>query len=882
VLIIMTPVRCGAAFATSWSWSEEGAMNSEYSVRKTFRLLLACSVVLTTGVRLSFAQQAHDPEQLQKAGIVKIDHWLDYARRTGDAKSRNSQLEAARSELKASYDLFLERQDFAGASWSAIKMGDIQRLLNRWARGVPLYKTAVELARRANRTDYQTKALARQAFSELKIGAIKAAEEHSREAVRLGPKCGNRNFFFEALDVASEVEAKLGNRAAASDYLDRAMAMSGQIDDKRLLYQGYADRGDTYYEVATKCDYQTNADVCSQSLELARADYQKAVSITQDLGFDFLSQMFRTQLKSVDDQKALIKMQSVDLSATHADMFNPKKPQDVLVTEHFTPGAMNPQSLAVIESAVKDLKDWFSGLQKRGLAVEDLNSSDLNLQGQLAEMRGNNQDALAKYQQAVHLVEQDRRKLRDERARGAFVQDRINYYYRPAQLLLEQKRYPEAFELFERSRSRVMADMLYTRPLSLRTAQERTLFTQLETLKVKIAAQQEKLFNLTGSQDRNQHTSEIVQLENQITNLQQQYDQLETRIEKETPRLNMLVTLQPETLKSVQNSAAAGGYDILYYVVLDTAVVLWHINGSGVQVKNVFLPRSQLIKKVGVLHDSLVAPRDDAAATFDNEISRQLYLYLIQPVVSFITSRHLIIIPHQELTSIPFQALQDPATGRYLGEDYEISYAPSATVLATLRQKRDLGGGNLLAVADPEIHDAAEEVKAIGVLYRGRSKIVAQEVSSKADIKAWVGDYSVVHLSVHGKFNSSDPLLSYLEFQDTESADGRLTAAEMFGLPLKKNSLVVLSACETGRVEATQSGEVLGMVRSLLYAGADSLVLSSWEVNAASTKLWMENFYREGQTKSPAEAARLALLAVKSRPKYSHPFYWAPFVMTGK
>ena len=104
----------------------------------------------------------------------------------------------------------------------------------------------------------------------------------------------------------------------------------------------------------------------------------------------------------------------------------------------------------------------------------------------------------------------------------------------------------------------------------------------------------------------------------------------------------------------------------------------------------------------------------------------------------------------------------------------------------------------------------------------------------------------------------------------------------MFGLPLQKNSLVVLSACETGKVQETHASEALGMVRSLLYAGASTLVLSSWEVNATSTKLWMETFYREGQSKSPAEAARLALIAVKSRPEYSHPFYWAPFVMTGK
>jgi CHAT domain-containing protein len=135
---------------------------------------------------------------------------------------------------------------------------------------------------------------------------------------------------------------------------------------------------------------------------------------------------------------------------------------------------------------------------------------------------------------------------------------------------------------------------------------------------------------------------------------------------------------------------------------------------------------------------------------------------------------------------------------------------------------------------------------------------------------------------VHGEFNGADPLLSSLLFNKDSPNNWRLTAADMFGLPLQKNSLVVLSACETGRVEATHSNEVLGMVRSLLYAGAGRLVLSSWEVNANSTRLWMETFYQQGQSTQPAEAARLALVAVKSRPEYSHPFFWAPFVMTGK
>jgi CHAT domain-containing protein len=104
----------------------------------------------------------------------------------------------------------------------------------------------------------------------------------------------------------------------------------------------------------------------------------------------------------------------------------------------------------------------------------------------------------------------------------------------------------------------------------------------------------------------------------------------------------------------------------------------------------------------------------------------------------------------------------------------------------------------------------------------------------------------------------------------------------MFGLTLPGNSLVVLSACETGLVKASHGNDALGMTPALLFAGASTLVLSSWKVDALSTALWMETFYREARTHPPSEAARLALLAVKQQPGSQHPFYWAPFMVTGQ
>ena len=143
----------------------------------------------------------------------------------------------------------------------------------------------------------------------------------------------------------------------------------------------------------------------------------------------------------------------------------------------------------------------------------------------------------------------------------------------------------------------------------------------------------------------------------------------------------------------------------------------------------------------------------------------------------------------------------------------------------------------------------------------------------RADRKA-VGGFDVVHLSVHGKFNHEEPLLSYIGLSPdkADKDDGHLTAAEMFGLPLVRAALVVLSACESGKLEVTRGNEVLGMVRGLLYAGAGALVLSRWKVDATATALWMETFHREARTRGLTEAARLALRAVRSDPHYAHPY----------
>ena len=91
----------------------------------------------------------------------------------------------------------------------------------------------------------------------------------------------------------------------------------------------------------------------------------------------------------------------------------------------------------------------------------------------------------------------------------------------------------------------------------------------------------------------------------------------------------------------------------------------------------------------------------------------------------------------------------------------------------------------------------------------------------------------------------------------------------------------MLSACETGRAEATHGNEILGMVRALIYAGAEHAGAVVWEVDSDATTLWMQAFYQAAVTR-PVPKRPVPRCAVKSNPAYSHPFYWAAFTMIGR
>jgi CHAT domain-containing protein len=113
--------------------------------------------------------------------------------------------------------------------------------------------------------------------------------------------------------------------------------------------------------------------------------------------------------------------------------------------------------------------------------------------------------------------------------------------------------------------------------------------------------------------------------------------------------------------------------------------------------------------------------------------------------------------------------------------------------------------------------------------------------------------------------------------------DGVFTALEASQLNLFGTQLVVLSACDTGLGQVANGEGVYGLRRAFAIAGAESQLLSLWQVDDFGTQSLMARYYENltaGMGRSEA-LRQVQLEMIAADDTYSHPYYWAAFILAG-
>ncbi|PYT04725.1 MAG: hypothetical protein DMF65_01530, partial [Acidobacteria bacterium] len=322
---------------------------------------------------------------------------------------------------------------------------------------------------------------------------------------------------------------------------------------------------------------------------------------------------------------------------------------------------------------------------------------------------------------------------------------------------------------------------------------------------------------------------------------------------------------------------------LVEYASLDGELLAFVVTDGGVRVVRGLASEREVGEALNGFRFQADALRHGAArvrAHMDALTSRArrrlaaLYRMLLRPLESLLGSRRLVVVPHRALHYVPFHALDDGES--YVVERREVSYAPSAGVLLRCLEKpsRAIESALLLGVADAQTTHVREEIRALAPLFPRATALLDNEATLAA-LREGAPRADVLHLACHGQFRPDSPLFSSLKL-----GDGWLTARDAYALDVGA-SLVTLSACETGVSAVAPGDELMGLVRGFFYAGAPTLALSLWTVDDEATAELMSDFYKQLLAGArPAAALRSAQLSqMRSRP---HPFFWSPFILTGR
>ena len=150
-----------------------------------------------------------------------------------------------------------------------------------------------------------------------------------------------------------------------------------------------------------------------------------------------------------------------------------------------------------------------------------------------------------------------------------------------------------------------------------------------------------------------------------------------------------------------------------------------------------------------------------------------------------------------------------------------------------------------------------------------------------------LNQYRILHFATHGFVNDVNPELSgiVLSLVDKQGKRirGYLRLGDLFNLDYPAD-LIVLSACETGLGKEIQGEGLVGLTRGLMYAGAERLVVSLWQVDDKATAEFMQEFYKQmlENGKSANEALRATQLKMRKQENRQEPYYWAAFTFLGE
>lgn len=768
------------------------------------------------------------------------------------------------------------------------------------------------------------------------IGYIYASiDEHQnalnyfRQTLPLWRELKDKNGEAYTLNFIGTIFFTLGENLLAHDYLEQA----------RVLFQQVGDLRAEAYTISYLGVFESRSGNTQKALEY----HQKALKIFRDAGeqhgeastLGFLGEIYWTR---GDKQNALGSFQK-SLSIWRSIGF--REGEGIALSNM----GFVYDSLGDVEHALDSYNQALPIF--RLLGNQSGEATSLYGIARVLYTRGNLDEALAKIEAAINIVESLRIKIASVELRASYLATYQHLYQFHIDLLMQLNQIrpgkdfdARALQASERSRSRSLLDVLSEARADIHQGIEPVLLERERALQIQLNKKRQEL-----TKPLNKYRDA---LEKEIRTLVTNYLELQAEIKIKSPRYAALTQPEPVGLKQIQQMLnpdtmlleySFGNENTYLWVVSQNELKTFRLPKREQieakarlfyeSVKNVDAGE-ETKKIVSDLSRILIEP---AAAELGN---KRLLI---------VTDGALSYIPFAALQSPKYKA-QSPKSENQSDENqplivnHEIVHLPSASTLAALRDKasgRRPAPKTIAVLADPVFDSNDPRVNPgipnasnqntktqsdnipadspLGKAKRAagfnsslprlpgtrreattilsfvsepeRKQAIDFEASRATAISPELAQYRIIHFATHGLLNSQSPELSGIVFslvdEKGKPQDGFLRMHEIYNLRLPAD-LIVLSACQTALGKEIKGEGLVGLTRGFMYAGAQRIVASLWEVDDRATSELMRLFYQGmlGEKKlPPAAALREAQITMWKNKRFAAPYFWSAFTIQG-
>ena len=785
------------------------------------------------------------------------------------------------------------------------------------------FLAAREAARIIGDPRIEGNALSNLGMLDVRLGDPSSAVPELTEARRLyrsiNYPAGEQN----ALGQLGTAYAALGEPGRAIATLDSALALSRreglrqeEADNLEALAELYRDAGDyrralRLYERARAIntrlgldlergdDLRAEAEIHAElgDLPLARQNAARALEVHRAMGargrelYDLLL-LAELAYESGDGSDAESRLQEARTLARELD------------------SGTGRLELALAEARVAHRAgDWRRVLSALASTGQDLARGGYDVAWEIHALRarahvrlGALDSAAVAGRKALASVERVRRGYGSGELRVSYTAGRLAPYADLVGVLVRLGRVEEAFEVADAARGRALREHLASagnvrmaaRAAGTLAAGEE-LLRSIDALVTRLVAMEER-----PPSERDAGWDDTFRdLQVRLEDARAEYGELLVRAQERDPASTVLLGGARVRAREVMGALRKNEV-LLEYLVSPDEVTLFAVEPAGVRTFRIDLTAANLTSRVRLAVD--LVRKASAPGQHGTRLLEGLHDALVGPAIRagvLARTTRLIVVPHGALSYLPFAALRDPLTGRYLAEQYSLMHLPSAAALPVLRER---GGATLKADGERGRASTAEvfipfpqqlpatRAEAAGVRRAWpRVRVRSAAGATEAELRRALGNGGLVHVASHGVMNAGNPLFSRIRLERGARAgpdgDGRLEVHELLGLRVT-SPLVFLSGCETGlggawATEFDRSEDYATLAQAFLYAGARNVVATLWRIEDAGAAAFAQRFYHSLRRLPPPEALAQAQRDMMADDRYAAPYYWAAYELAG-